>query len=218
MGRQRKPFIRPEDKRSAKLIIIATEGRKTEKIYFEELANQYDKKNIHIEIIPKFDDNSNPESVFIQLEEFEKKYIISEDDELWMVIDRDFQSWEIREIKYVAQLCMQKNNYNFGLSNPAFEIWLLCHLTDISKLNSLKKKELFHNRKKGKRTACEIELLKHIRSYNKYNKSNYDPSIFTKNIIKAIENAEKIDINKKSRWPSYLGTRLYILAKSIIGQ
>lgn len=41
MGRIKRDFKRPENKRSAKLIVIATEGRKTERIYFEALAENF---------------------------------------------------------------------------------------------------------------------------------------------------------------------------------
>lgn len=216
MGRVRKPFERPEDKFSARLIIIATEGRKTERIYFEALAIKYNIRNIHVEVLPKLDDNSSPSAVFSQLEEFEKKYVISEDDELWMAIDRDYQSWEPKEIKTIAQLCFQKNNYYFGLSNPSFEIWLICHLQKLSVLPSSKRKYLFRNKRvNANKTACEHELSQLIGGFNK---SNYDPNIFVPRVDDAISNTEELDIDKNSRWPYYIGSRLYILAKTLTGK
>lgn len=213
MARIRKSFVRPESKLSANLIIIATEGRKTERIYFEALAIEYNVRNLHVEVLPKLDDRSNPESVIDQLMEFEHKYVISEDDELWMVIDRDYQSWEVKEIKTVAQLCFQKN-YFFGLSNPSFELWLLCHHTRISELPQDKKDNLYRNRKvTSTKTACEYELGRILEGFNK---TNYDPDLFVPHVRKAIKNTEELDQDKDSRWPDYLGSRVYILAKKII--
>ena len=40
MGRRRRPFIRPTPFRDSRLIIIATEGESTEKIYFETLGTK----------------------------------------------------------------------------------------------------------------------------------------------------------------------------------
>ncbi len=45
MPHKRVPYTRPEGKRDARLIIIATEGRKTEPIYFEAL-----KKSIQVPV------------------------------------------------------------------------------------------------------------------------------------------------------------------------
>ena len=116
MGRIKRNFKRPESKRSAKLIVIATEGRKTERIYFEALAESFDSTKVHVEVIEKLDDNSSPDVVLEQLNSFADEFNLDENDELWMVIDRDYQSWEIEMIKSVAQICHQKRGYYLAVS------------------------------------------------------------------------------------------------------
>src|SRR4030043_936921 len=208
MGRFKRQYDRPEDKKGSRLIIIATEGRQTERIYFEALIAKYNLTSIHVVVLPKLDSNSNPESVYLQLQEFEEKFILTDDDELWMIIDRDFQSWKPKEIKKVAQLCSQKKLFKLGLSNPSFEIWLLCHLVDVSKLNASKKTYLFNNKKvNSSKTACEFELSQILRGFNK---TKYNPKIFIDKVEIGIENAEKCDINRKTRWPYYIGTSVYL--------
>lgn len=92
MTRTKRNFRRLEGNRDAKLIVIATEGRKTEGIYFEGLSLFLCNPKVHVKVIEKLDDNSSPDEVLNQLKLFEDEYNLDEADELWMVIDRDYQS------------------------------------------------------------------------------------------------------------------------------
>ena len=142
MARERRDFIRPANKRDATLYIIATEGEKTEPKYFNALVSKeyfYNTK-IHIEILT-MDYGNSPRQVINRLNTFKKKYNLNKSDELWLVIDRDYQSWNESEISEIAQQCLQKG-YFLGLSNPCFELWLLLHLEDIS---SYSKTELLNS-------------------------------------------------------------------------
>jgi hypothetical protein len=214
MGRIKRNFKRPENKRSAKLIVIATEGRKTERIYFEGLAENFDSTKIHVEIIEKLDDNSSPDVVLKQLNEFAEEYNLDDDDELWMVIDRDFKSWEIDMIKSVAQICHQKKGYYLALSNPAFELWLLLHLVDCTTLTAKQKEDLFKNAKVSRGKTYSKKMMADL--LGGFNEAKYDASKFIPNVEVAITNAIKLDINPRTRWPNYLGTRVYRLVQNII--
>jgi len=214
MGRVRRDFERPEDKRLAKLIIIATEGRKTERIYFEALAEFYESKNIHVKVLEKLDNNSSPESVFEQLNEFSLEYKLDENDELWMVIDRDYQSWEEQAIKSVAQMCYQKKGFFLALSNPAFELWLLLHFVDCSELEIEEKERMFQNRRVSRsKTYMKKAVGDQIGGFNE---SKYDPMIFIPHAKRAINNSKKLDEKPNSRWPNFLGTRVHRLTDKII--
>ena len=46
--------------------------------------------------------------------------------------------------------------------------------------------------------------------------TKYDPENFISNVDEAINNAIKLDITPRTRWPNYLGTRVYRLVQSII--
>lgn len=214
MGRIKRDFERPENKRSAKLFVIATEGRKTERIYFDALAERFDSTKVHIEVIKKLDNNSSPEVVLEQLNMFAEAYNLDDNDELWMVIDRDSQSWGIEMIKSVARICHQKNGYFLALSNPAFELWLLLHLVDCTGLTQPEKDDLFRNAKVSRSKTYSKKMLSDL--LGGFNEARYNPSPLISNVDDAIQNAIKLDINPRDRWPNYLATSVYKLVQSIL--
>ncbi len=114
---------------------------------FSGLTSYLKNPKVHVEVIKKLDDNSSPDIVLGQLNEFAEEYNLDEKDELWMVIDRDYQSWTEKTIKLIAQKCHQNKGYFLALSNPAFELWLLLHFIDCSTLCDTEKKLLFDNKK-----------------------------------------------------------------------
>ena len=214
MGRIKRNFKRPESKRSAKLIVIATEGRKTERIYFEALAESFDSTKVHVEVIEKLDDNSSPDVVLEQLNSFADEFNLDENDELWMVIDRDYQSWEIEMIKSVAQICHQKRGYYLAVSNPAFELWLLLHLIDCSELTQQEKEDLFRNAKVTRNKTYSKKMLSDL--LGGFSEAKYDADNFVPKVEEAIKNAITLDVNPRTRWPNYLATRVYKLVQNII--
>ena len=141
--RIRKSFKRPEGKKTARLLVIASEGRKTEQIYFEALKEKMEASNVHVVVLsPNEEKNCDPDpiSVYDRLCEFKDFYQIGDDDELWMVIDRD--RWHQRNLSYLAQKCHQNSNMNFCVSNPAFELWLMLHLIGVEELSDQEKAEI----------------------------------------------------------------------------
>jgi hypothetical protein len=212
MGRVKRPFTRPVGRRDASLIIIATEGRKTERIYFECLAKQYQSTKVHVEVLEKLDDNSSPVQVMQLLDSFVDEFELDDQDELWMVVDRDYQSWKPAMMRQIAQMCHQKKGFNFCVSNPSFEIWLLLHICDISALLPDETRKLFENRKSGKHTYTKKVLSDQLDGFNPY---KYDATLFMNDVHLAIERAEKLDLKPRTRWPNTIGTRVYILAKRI---
>lgn len=123
MPRERREFKRPSFVRNVqKLFVIATEGVKTEIKYFEQFKSEeyYNNQSIFIEVLKRLTTDSSPAVVIKQLNIFSKEFNLKDGDELWMVIDRDKQSWSTQQIAEVARLCIQKR-YGFALSNPCFE-------------------------------------------------------------------------------------------------
>jgi hypothetical protein len=142
---------------------------------------------------------------------FEKEYLLGKDDELWMVVDLD--RWHNRELGSVAAQCIQKN-YHLAVSNPCFELWLLLHIKSLDDCTDLELQELAENKRvSDKRTRLEIELVNELGSYNK---SNPDTSKFLPSVNVAIDRARELDLHPEHRWPNSLGTRVYLLAESII--
>lgn len=83
---------RKEAFRDARLIIIASEGKETEKIYFNALAKDYRNPRVHVKVLERSEEeqnNSSPSHVMKQLDDYKEQYSLEADDELWLVIDKD---------------------------------------------------------------------------------------------------------------------------------
>ena len=193
-----------------KLFVIVTEGAKTEQTYFQDLSadNRFKNPSVHVRIIQA--ENSSPEHVLARLTEFNDEYELGDNDELWLVIDRD--RWEIPSLGRVAQETVQKRFY-LADSYRAFETWLLLHHRSLDDYSEQELAELQENRKSGSRTRLEQELLSICGTYSKskLRSSDYLPQIET-----AIINARKSDVRPDDRWLNQIGSRVYKLAQSII--
>lgn len=211
--RKRKDFKRREGDKSARLIVIAAEGRDTENIYFDSMKASLCASDVHVEVLHRDSNQSSPEHVYEQIRQFMYEYNIEDDDQLWIVIDRD--RWKDKMLSAVAQYCAQNNNLYFCVSNPCFELWLLLHIEDIATYNDEDMEALAINKKTNGQTWLKRrmrELTGH------YQESSYDAMALLPYIQSAIERAEKLDISIRDRWPQSVGTRVYLLAKSIIGR
>lgn len=210
--RQRKDFQRIEGVKSSRLIVIAAEGRATENIYFEAMRQELCATNVQLVVLNREDDNSNPANVHRQIKDFMDEYNILDDDQLWIVIDRD--DWKEKMLADIVQLCQQNSNLRFCMSNPCFELWLILHLEDIEDYSEEDKKNLFENPRLSTHGTWTKYHLRKLMGH--YQESDYDPSILLPHVEEAICRAEKLDINPKDRWPQTTGTRVYLLAKSIM--
>jgi hypothetical protein len=205
------PRKRKSTYRDAKLIVIAAEGEKTEKKYFESLAVEYAASNIHIEVLVRTEKGSDPKTVIRALDKFKRQYALKKGyDQLWLVADVD--RWKEQMLSEVAKLCHQKG-YGNAISNPCFEIWLLLHIKNILEYDEPTLQEFRENKKTGTRTRLKRELVNLLGSYNSSN-----PSIepFIPHVDKAVERARQLDAHPEHRWPNDLGTRVYLLAEQII--
>ena len=213
--RQRRDFERPEGLKSARLIVIAAEGRKTENIYFEAMKASLCSTNVHVVVLPREDNNSSPENVLEQIKLFMAEYSIKEDDQLWVVIDRD--RWETKMLSSGARECMKNDNLYFCVSNPCFELWLLLHLEDMASYDEQTMNALTANKKNSKRG--KTWLKKRIKALTgNYNEADYDANEFLPSVDSAIERAVQLDVKPMDRWPQSVGTRVYLLARSIMNK
>jgi RloB-like protein len=215
MPRERREFKRKSFIREVqRLFVIATEGFKTEIRYFEEFKSEqyYNNQSVFVEVLKRFTTDSSPDVVIRQLNSFVKEFRLKESDELWMIIDRDKQSWTQREIAKIARLCIQKG-YGFALSNPCFEVWLLLHVADFNNYTAQDQIELFENRKTGNRTRLETELLNICGSYNK---ANLNASHYLPSVNDAILRAEALVQNANERWPNQFGSHVFKLVRRLM--
>ena len=207
---------RREAFRDARLIVIASEGKDTERIYFKALAKEYTNPRVHVHILERGEDernNSSPEHVLKQLNNYKNQYEMEADDELWLVVDKD--RWTDAMLSRVATECTQEVSMHMALSNPCFELWLLLHLEDIASLTPEEQKIWMENRRRSKNADpyLKVRLRQKMGSYHE---SAYDAPTLIAHVESAIERARALDKNPADRWPQTLGTRVYLLAESVM--
>lgn len=206
-----------------KFFVIAAEGQDTERIYFEALQvwlKTYSQQNsqnpiVKIEFLERSEEDkskSSADKVIEELDKYKKRYAIEEQDELWLVLDRDRQNFKIKNLAEIVQLCQQKS-YELAITNPCFEFWLLLHLVDYKKYNT---QDLLENKPKtnNSKRFLETELTKLLGSYSK---SNYDVKKCMATMDFAISQAQELNLQAKETWhENRIGTRLHILVGNIL--
>ncbi|WP_099292028.1 RloB family protein [Butyricimonas sp. Marseille-P3923] len=212
--RKRKDFERREGIKSARLVVIAAEGRNTENIYFESMKISLCASDVHVEVLHRDSNNSSPENVYEQIRRFMAEYNIEDDDQLWIVVDKD--KWKDKMLSSVAQHCAQNSNLRFCVSNPCFELWLLLHVEDIALYSKGQLDKLSVNKKINSQDTWLKKRVKDLTGH--YHESDYDAMALLPYIDIAIERAEKLDVSPTDRWPQSIGTRVYLLVKSIMGK
>ena len=209
---------RQEAFRDARLIVIASEGKDTERIYFKALAKEYTNPRVHVHILERSEaeqNNSSPEHVLKQLNDYKEQYALEADDELWLVVDKD--RWPEAMLSRVATECTQDDYMHMALSNPCIELWLLLHLVDVTSLTSEEQQQWLENRRKSKSADpyLKVRLRQEMGSYHE---AAYDAQMLIAHVEEAIERAKALDKNPADRWPQTLGTRVYLLAESVMNR
>lgn len=207
MPRERREFTRRTGFRDASLIVIACEGAETEPKYFSGLKERLHSSKMQIEVVPRQDPSqSSPDAVLRELDSFAAEWFLRDGDTLWLVIDRDPQSWKPGMIADVAQRCHQKG-YFLALSNPCFELWLLLHFEDVPAQGEERRRQLLENRD----NLLKAEEARHRQANPTLEYIDH----FVPQTETAIERARSLDTEPEARWPSGLGTRVYRLVELI---
>ena len=209
---------RQEAFRDARLIVVASEGKDTERIYFKALAKEYTNPRVHVHILERSEaeqNNSSPEHVLKQLNDYKEQYALEADDELWLVVDKG--RWTEAMLSRVATECAQDDYMHMALSNPCIELWLLLHLVDVTSLTSEEQQQWLENRRKSKSADpyLKVRLRQEMGSYHE---AAYDAQMLIAHVEEAIERAKTLDKNPTDRWPQTLGTRVYLLAESVMNR
>ena len=204
--------------RDARIIVIASESKDTERIYFKALAKEYTNPRVHVHILERSVDeqnNSSPEYVLKHLNDYKSLYDLEADDELWLVIDKD--QWKDKMLSRVATECALEVSMHMALSNPCFELWLLLHLEDAVSLTPEEQMLWMENRRKSKNADPYLKVCLR-QKMGSYHESAYDAQMLIANVATAIEQARALDKNPADRWPQTLGTRVYLLAESVMNR
>lgn len=142
------------------------------------------------------------------------------EDEFWIVTDVD-KNWSntiinqgktlLDEWNEAIALCEEKN-YNYAVSNPFFEIWLLLHHDDCSDEDKRYAVTDAHDYETTSHFRDRLRTLKVPLKDKKHIKSDH----YTKeNIIDAITRARQLHILQDDLQPHYLATTVYILIEKI---
>ena len=210
MPRERRDFVRRTGFRDASLVVIACEGAVTEPKYFNGLKERLHSPRIHVEVVLRQDrTQSSPDAVLRHLDAFAEAWFLRDGDTLWLVVDRDPQSWKPAMIADVAQRCYHKG-YLLALSNPCFELWLLLHFEDVPQQSEERRCRLLEN---------ADDLLKKEESQHRQARRDWNYiDHFLPHTETAIHRARVLDTEPGARWPSGLGTRVYRLVELIWAQ
>ncbi len=194
------------------MFVIATEG-KTEKQYFEGLADHYRSPRIHVHVLATENGGSSPEFVRERISNYREKYQIEPDDEFWLVIDVD--QWGTEKLNEVCQDA--PNDFQTAVSNPCFEFWLYLHFSDFDVTDAewqtslSRKNQVYSQAMKALLKACLVS-----QTGRGYQEARLNPERFYPHIPVAIERARALDTNPTERWPAtFPGTHVYRLVEKL---
>ena len=198
-SRKKRPLDRRiEHERDTSLVIIATEGEKTEKQYFE--SKLFKSTRVQVRVLETTEGMSAPKHVIDRLRGYVREYNLEEGDQLWLVFDRDrWPEEQLAEVCRQAQRMHKGKAIRLGISNPCFELWLYLHHADWTKSSATPKE-------------VESALRKALGGYNK---TRLKPEDYEGRVEVAIERAECLDTHPTRRWPENPGTHIYRLLRAI---
>jgi len=194
MTRRRRPFKRDlGERRYRKMFVIATEGMKTERQYFAMFSQE---ALIHIKCLESKKDSA-PRKVLRRMEEYLKKEGLREDDEAWLVVDKD--QWSDEHLTELSQWAESDERYGLAVSNPKFEYWILLHFEAGNDVAGARQ--------------CTERLKGHLPGYKK---GNIDQGKLRPGIQKAIIRAKRKDSPPCEDWPRKTGTTVYRLVERLL--
>lgn len=196
MAAPRRKFQRPLGvRRYKKLFLIATEGIKTEPIYFSMFGDGT--SIVQVRCI-KSKHDSSPLQVLKRMTDFLELERLRPSDEAWLVVDKD--QWTDMQLMQLHRWSLQRENYGFALSNPKFEYWLLLHYENGAAVTSSR--------------DCTERLKLWLPDYDKG--IDLHKTSLT-HITNAINRAKKRDHPPCEDWPRSPGqTTVYRLAQNIL--
>lgn len=148
-----------------------------------------------------------------QIEEYVKRQFVTYEegyDKICLIADRDKQSFKEEQYDYVAKTCLEKG-YNFYISNPCFEFWLLLHYDEILDMD---RQKLLTNPKETPRAKKRFLEKQLSLLMGGYNKNNFMFNKILDKVDKAIEN-EKQFCEKVEDLKTDLGCNIGLLIKEM---
>jgi hypothetical protein len=199
MARRRFTRRKP-DRTSKRVILIATEGEKTEPIYLDELKRRY-RDVVTVIVSGGRDGESNPKRVLSRLFRERKKMAHWDHnrDGCWLVVDTD--AWKADEKEDILNEAKKDSVLHLAISNPCFEVWLFLHFREAWRGITAKR--------------LESELAK-TDCLGRYEKNDYPVMPLMERTGEAIDRARKADTSRPEGWPGEASTRMYLLVEDIM--
>lgn len=110
----------------------------------------------------------------------------SDNDVFCIVIDRDYKSHSVQQMRKISQECSDKG-YRCFISTPLFEFWLLLHLTDLSRKSIEELDKILINDYVSNKHTYTSNLVSNIAGHSK----NITEKIFQKFYLPKIDYAIK---------------------------
>ena len=183
----------PGEFRDASLVIVATEGEHTERLYLDQFRNR------RVKVVPVVceDGTSSPEGTLNRLNVALDAFDVGDGDSFWLLVDRD--QWTEAMFSQVRSQCVQKG-YTLAVSNRRFEAFLALHVENAA--NS----PLF--------LAGDYEAV--IRStLGSYNKTSYNAATLFENRHIACDQCRALDTMENAIFPPDHCSRAYLLVEHI---
>lgn len=121
MPRKNRPYKRGKPHRDAQLFVIACEGAKREKEYFETLV--FGSQKVKVQILAPIGEEhgkSAPKWVLNRAAKYVEEFGLNKYDQLWLVMD--FDRYDVNILREIANICDEHENWNIAYSNPCFEV------------------------------------------------------------------------------------------------
>jgi len=193
--RERRKFVRQlGHRRYRRMFIVATEGTKTEPLYF----NMFNSKNtvVHVKHL-KGNKQSSPGQVLKRMRNYLKDNRLKDGDEAWLVVDRD--QWPEDQLLQLHKWRQTNSRYGLAVSNPKFEYWLLLHFEE------------------GTGIAGSEQCTDRLKQYlPNFEKGHLEVDKLQPGIPKATQRARQKDTPTCVDWPRHTGTTVYRLVEKLI--
>jgi hypothetical protein len=199
MARNSRFQRRPPSRHGKPMVLVATEGKETEPIYFDELKTRF-REVVTVLVSAGKTGQSNPQRVLKRLrEEIAKRASWSKRDQAWLIVDTD--QWSASECKEIEAAIAGDSRLYLATSNPCFELWLLLHFRDAWEAV----------------TSDDLDrLLNSSACFGIYEKEDYDASSLMERIEGAISRAKTADTSPPDKWSAPGETQVYRVVKKIM--
>lgn len=179
-------------------VLVATEGKETEPLYFDELKARF-REVVTVLVSAGRSGQSNPQRVLDRLRrEIANRASWTHRDQAWLVVDTD--QWTASERREIETAIASDSRLHLASSNPCFELWLLLHFRDGWAAVS---------------TSDLDQLLKSSTCFGAYEKEDYDATSLMERIEDAIRRAEAADASPPDKWTAPGETHVHRVVENI---